>query len=119
MTNYSAFVSDLVSALYIIDNFPKKFEKHTDMHVTYCLGAPDEDFFATHDIEVVGYASNDVIEALVVKVDGKLIRKDGNIYHITLSYNPQKARAKDSNILLKNGWTAIEPFKINYYPVVR
>lgn len=61
------------------------------------------------DIKIVGYASNDNIEAYVVSVNDKIVRPDGEIYHITLSFRSGVGvEPKDSKALCKNGWSPLE-----------
>lgn len=57
-----------------------------------------------NSVEVVGYASDGAIEALVVEVDGSSRRHDGSLYHITWSLEPGLRKPVDSNRLVQEGW---------------
>ena len=69
------------------------------------------------DIKVVGYASDDSLEAVVVSINGKTQRADGSIFHITLSYQPNR-KPVQSNGLITNGWIPVKPFVIQAKPEI-
>lgn len=102
---YQCWLVDGASRAALLSQFEPQFERVICHHVTYRYGVLSTDPLPpAADIKVVGYASNDAIEALVVTVDGSEKRVDGKIYHITLSLDPEKAKPVDSNRLLTNGW---------------
>lgn len=105
---------------FLLGKVEPKFEEVIAHHVTLKFGVkkdhpvPDE-----VNAVVVGEASNDGIQALVVEIDGSVNRPDGGIYHITWSLDRSKGYApKHSNDLLQNGWESIDPLFINLEPKV-
>lgn len=112
---YIAFVLDPESKAKILEKFPPKFSEVRGDHITYLYGVPRPvSLPSAESVQVVGYASNDVIEAVVVSIDGSTMRTDGEIYHITLSLDSHEgAQAKDSKALVKQGWQKISPIIIN------
>lgn len=103
---YQCWLVDGASRARILEDFPPMFERVICHHVTYRYGVLSTDPLPpAANIEIIGYAKNDSIEALVVSVDGSEKRPDGKIYHITLSLDPEKAKPVDSNRLLEQGWT--------------
>lgn len=58
------------------------------------------------DIVMVGHSINDLVEAVVVEVNGRIIRDDGKLFHITLSLSTN-GKPSDSNDLLDNGYANI------------
>lgn len=114
---YSCYLLTPNSRLLLLKHFLPKFHKSIAHHVTYKFGSDDYPPIAT--IKVVGYASNDKIECLVVEVDGTTIRPDGGTYHITWSLDPEKAKPVMSNDLLRqNDWTPVTPIEIQTIPAV-
>lgn len=69
-------------------------------------------------VEVVGYAKDDKAEALVVAINGSTQRKDGSIYHITVS-TKSGVKPVYSNQLLQKGWDAIDKYAIDVEPAVQ
>lgn len=111
---YVGFEIQPQSRSEILKKFPPKFPKVFAHHITYQFGVsatatPDQ----PSKIEVVGYASGSGIEALVIEVDGKNVRPDGGVFHMTLSLDPSFRKPKDSNDLLSSGWDKINPFRID------
>ncbi len=105
---YSAYVLDKKSRAKLLDLFPPKFEKVICHHITVKFGlSKDDKKPQPAKINVIGYTSDDGLEALVVTVNGKSYRSDGSTYHITLSHGPGR-KPVQSNNLVKNGWTPIE-----------
>lgn len=106
---FQCWLVDGSSRTKLLNTFEPKFERVICHHVTYRYGVLSTDPLPpAAEIVVVGYASNDAIEALVVTVDGTEKRVDGKIYHITLSLDPEKAKPVDSNKLLSLGWTKLD-----------
>lgn len=56
--------------------------------------------------KVVGFAEDERIQALVVEINGSIIRPDGKIYHITWSKIPG-VRDVESNMLLELGYDKV------------
>jgi hypothetical protein len=88
-------------------------------HVTHEFGVyeqlpPDADH-----ARVIAVASNDVVQAAVVKVNGTTARESGGVYHITVSVNRAAGGTpKMSNDLLadRGNWTAVDPFNVQVEP---
>lgn len=87
-------------------------------HVTYEFGIYDQLPPDATYVRAVAQASNDKVQAVVVMVNGAMIRPDGGIYHITLSLDKAAgAKAVDSNVLIKESdWDTIDPFNIKVEP---
>lgn len=120
MTNtYTAYVLDDASRNALAERFPPKYPKFIGHHVTSTFPvSPDTQIPAPAQIKVIGYAdSGDGIEALVVTVNGKTDRPDGQRYHITWSLDPAKYSPKDSNTLLANNkFTLVRSIPVNTTP---
>ena len=113
MESYSAYVLSKKSRNKILSIFPPKFPQVRVHHITVKFGLSKEDRVPHQaNIEVVGYASDPSLEALVVTVNGKERRPDGNIYHITLSHTGDR-KAVQSNAVIAQGWTPVDPFSID------
>lgn len=116
--SYTAFKLDAHSREQLLKRFPPKFPEVIAHHVTVTLGVNPVNRILTgfmQEIEVVGYAVDDGIEAIVVSVDGSITRKDGNIFHITLSLDRSLGRKPvDSNkVIATKGWQQVPPFKLS------
>jgi len=89
------------------DLFPPKFSDFIGHHVTVWFGGnPPAELVVGNKavIKVIGYASDESLEALVVAVDGEPDRPDGKVYHITWSLDRQKGRKPvDSNAVIAAG----------------
>lgn len=112
---YSAYILTEASRAKLLEKFVPIFEETILHHITYKFpdtNPPPE----INEVKVVGYAANDSIEAFVVSLDGEVRRKDGSFYHITFSLDRLKAKPKDSNNLLKDGWNKIDPITIEVNP---
>jgi 2'-5' RNA ligase/ribosomal protein S18 acetylase RimI-like enzyme len=105
----------------ILQKFPPKFFEVKADHVTLQYGVPmNAAAPAPASVIVVGYASDDSLEALAVTVDGVLKRPDGKPYHITLSLDRSKGRVPaDSGTLLAQGFEDIQPFDVQTQPQVK
>lgn len=113
LENYSAYVLTKKSRRELLSKFPPKFSLIRGDHITIKFGIGKNTPKPTPaKIKIIGYASDDSLEAVVVSVNGKTQRSDGSIYHITLSYEPNR-KPMQSNALVKNGWKSIKPFDID------
>ena len=114
---YSAYVLSDQSRTLLLERYTPRFPEVIAHHITHQFPnqvAPPP----ISKVEVVGYASDDRIECLVVSIDGVIKRPSGGYYHITLSLDrAQKAKPVHSNHILKRGWeTHEEPFVIEVTP---
>ena len=102
----------------LLQRFPPKYSVVCD-YITERFGIKEPQLPDTVEVFVIGYASNNVVEALVVKVDGKVVRPDGGIFHITLSVNKDLGgKPVHSNELLRHGWYGVpEHIKIDTKPI--
>ena len=64
-------------------------------------------------VEVVGLQDAEGIQVLVVVVDGRHMRDDGQLYHITLSANPGSKTSDAGPMLKRQGYDSITPFELN------
>lgn len=116
---YSCYKLDQESRNKLLAAFPAWFDTVRCDHVTVEFGCTSEDPLPpVADVEVVGYACTDGLECFVVEVNGTVLRKDGKINHITLSFDKEEFSAKHSNdILEKYGWCDIDQrINITTYP---
>jgi len=108
---YTAFVLSQRARAELLSKFPPKFPDVICHHVTERFGVPNG-FQAPNDsnVTVVGYASDDSLEALVVEVDGARERKDGKVYHITLSLDRSQGRkpVESNDVIGRFGFETVE-----------
>ena len=66
-------------------------------------------------VQVIGYAKGQNIDTVIVAINGKTVRNDGKVFHITLSLDRSTgAKPSHSNSLLKNqAWTNVTPFTLD------
>lgn len=86
--------------------------QHPDViahHVTLKNGVPSDVELPTETSgEVIGYAKNDTVEALIVRIGGTTDRPNGGTYHVTWSIDRQAgAKPVHSNALIETGWDKI------------
>lgn len=103
----------------LLERFTPKFPKVICHHITEKFGVtrdtPEPEM--PDNVSVVGYASNDIIEALVVSIDGSTARPDGKVYHITLSLDPSRAKPVMSNDLIaQNLWERVSAIPVDVIP---
>lgn len=114
---YSAYVLDKESRELLLERFSPQFPEVIAHHITHQF--PDDQPPPPRALlEVVGHASDERLECLVVELDGLSERPSGGIYHITLSLDrEQGAKPVHSNEVLREGWTPlINPIQISAQP---
>ena len=116
---YEALALTPESRAKLLQRFKPRFLDVIAHHVTYRFGVPESAKQppgiggGPTPIEVVGYACDDRIEAVLVKVNGTSKRPDGKLFHITLSLDRSKgAKPVMSNDLLAAGYTKVPPLTI-------
>lgn len=99
---------------FLLTLFPPRNERVLAHHITQSLmGKLPEPVRAT----IIGYSSQDGLEALVVEVNGSQERLDGSTYHITWSCDPTRFKPKDSNAMLReHSFVEIDPIDISVEP---
>jgi hypothetical protein len=104
----------------LLCQFPPRYQRVIAHHITFDYGvAPDSDLPPMpHRAQVIGYACDEAIEALVVEINGSIHRPDGAIFHVTLSLEPELRRPVDSNALLAGGWQACPPYPLEITPAL-
>lgn len=105
--SYLAFELSEASRQDVLRAFPPRFPDVICDHVTLIFGIPatydPNNFEPIETVRVVGYVVGDGIEAIVVTINGSMQRKDGRVYHVTLSLDRSKGRKPvDSNQLIAN-----------------
>lgn len=88
-------------------------------HVTHEFGVYESLPPQAHTVRVTAVASNDKVQAAIVKINGSTARTDGNTYHITVSIDRSAgAKPVDSNALIKDtrNWIAVDPFDVEVEP---
>lgn len=108
---YTAFVLSHRARAELLSKFPPKFPDVICHHVTERFGVPN-DFKAPDDsnVTVIGYSDDESLEALVVEVNGDRKRKDGKVYHITLSLDRSKGRkpVESNDVIAWRGFSEVE-----------
>jgi hypothetical protein len=99
-----------VNRTELLERFTPQFDNVVAHHVTYQFGTgckiPDN-----ADIKVVGTTTdNSGVQALVVSVNGRCIRSDGGIYHITLSLSDGRKPVESNDVIAEHGWETCEAF---------
>lgn len=115
---YSGYAVSDTSRARLLSKLPPLFPDVYAHHVTYKFGV-GEDEVPSHptESEIVGYASDDSLEAYVVSIDGNIYRPDGKIYHVTWSLDKSAGRKPvQSNELIESGWKKIQPIPIDLIP---
>ena len=101
--------------------FPPLFPDVIAHHITLTYGV-GADAVPPPNVEadVVGVASGDGVQALVVSVDGSVVRPDKGIFHITWSIDRSAGRKPvDAKLLLdKHVWRTLSPYPIFVRPRV-
>ncbi len=117
---YTAYLLTPESRAAVLERFPPRFADVICHHVTerFGMAAGEACVPKPAQISIVGYASDDSLEALVVAVNGQTMRPDGMVYHITLSLDRSKGRKPvDSNRLIASkGWDSVAPLAIETVP---
>jgi hypothetical protein len=86
-------------------------------HITYAYPGHDAPPMAV--ARVVGVAADDRVQALVVDIDGTLMRPDGRVYHITYSLAPGAVPSESNDLLELGQWTAVPLFRVEVDPFLR
>lgn len=118
---YTAYVLDGKSRRKLAKQFPPVNPEFVGHHVTSKFGvSPSTPIPQPADVQVVGHAEEDGLEAFVVSVNGKVERPDGSLYHVTWSIDRSKGKKpKDSNALVQKGYSHISPgFPIRTTPEI-
>lgn len=103
----------------ILSEFPPKFSKVVAHHITVQFGVNDSVPLPVppQKVEVIGYASNEKIECVVVRVDSKERREsDGKLMHITLSRSDEAKSVMSNELLMDAEYNAVSPFEIKVEP---
>lgn len=117
---YTAFVLSQKSRSEILNRFPPKFPDVIAHHVTENAGVRKEDYYTPKPahVRVIGYACDDSLEALIVKVNGDRKHRDGRTYHITLSLDKSQGRKPfhSNDVIATNEWSPIDEFDVETTP---
>ena len=100
----------------LLRDHPPKYANVVAEHITLAIG--DHPTPADIKAAIVGRADDESgVEAMVVTVDGTVVRPDGATFHITWSL-AEGRRARDSNDVLKErGWKELDhPVPITVEP---
>lgn len=81
---------------------------HFMHHITVEFGIPNDSPLPPkpNNVQVIGVASDEKAQALVVSVDGKTERPDGRLFHVTVS-TADNVKPFYSNRLLESGYTPL------------
>lgn len=118
MKGYIAYNLTDVCRAEILGRFAPKFANVIVHHITHSFNVSHEDALPPMPVsaKVIGYASNEKIEALVVEIDGTSIRGDGKLMHITLSHTPEAKPVMSNDLLSSQGFEPCEHFTIEVIP---
>lgn len=111
--SYSAYLLTEKSRAQVLEIFQPRFSEVEAHHVT--VRFPDQaPPPPASSARVVGVARGEVIECLVVEINGSCKRPDGRTYHITLSLD-REAGAKpvhSNDLLARQGWELTPPLEV-------
>jgi hypothetical protein len=89
-------------------------------HITYRVGVAAGSRLppATKDIWAIGYVNDGSLEALVVLVNGTMIRPDGKYFHITWSLDRSSGRkpVHSNEAIALHGYETITPVRVDARP---
>lgn len=110
-SGYQAFEISTQSRSHLASIFPPKFPEFIGHHITYRMGVKsDVPLPEASSFTVVGYAYDEAgIEALVVEVDGSVVRPDGKTFHITWSLDREAGfkPVKSNDLIASKGYRKI------------
>jgi hypothetical protein len=118
---YIAFALLEGSRAQVLKRFPSRFAVVRCDHITYLYGVPgDSELPSAAAVVAHAYVCEPGLEALVVAVNGSTRRRDGSIYHVTLSRDEGRSSV-ESNALVANEdlWQPLEPFALETRAVWR
>lgn len=117
---YIAYELDKKSRQILAATFPPKYPEFIGHHITLRMAKKNDTNLPSmpKSVRVIGYADDgDGLEALVVEVNGKVTRPDGNAYHITWSLDRSKGKKPfHSKGLVAAGYEAVTPIDIQAKP---
>lgn len=117
---YTCYTLSTASRDKLLSRFRPQFPDVIAEHITYRFGVPAGSRLppATEDIWVVGYASDDSLEALVVSVNGTVIRPDGKYFHITWSLDRSQGRrpVQSNEVIALHGYSPVTPVRVEAVP---
>lgn len=119
MKGYIAYNLTETSRAKLLAEFPPQFSKVVAHHITIEFGVDNSTPLPPTPVnaEVIGYAKNEKIECVVVRIDGKTRRPvDGKLLHITLSHSEDAKPVMSNDLLMDVEYTAISPIKIEVTP---
>lgn len=66
---------------------------------------------------MVGRADDGIgVEALVVEIDGTIVRPDGGAYHITWSLGDGRATKESNDVIADHGWQPFDGGSLDLVP---
>lgn len=116
---YIAYNLTESSRAKLLSEFPPKFSKVVAHHITNMFGVDSSTPLPPipKKVEVIGYACNEQIECVVVRVDNKERREsDSKLMHITLSHSDESKPVMSNDLLMDAEYTAIIPLEIEVVP---
>lgn len=118
MRGYIAYNLTDRSRNEVITKFYPKFTKVVAHHITVAFNVSDTEPMPSvpTSAKVVGYACNEIIECLVVEINGNRHRADGKLFHVTLSHSHEAKPVMSNDLLQAQGYTECEPFNIEVIP---
>lgn len=117
---YNGYLLTPAGRQTLLDNIQPDHADVICHHVTHAFGVSEQLPPECTSVRVVAVASNDRVQAVVVKVNGTSERTtDGSTYHVTVSLDGSVfAKPVESNSLLADSkvWTSVEPFDVEVEP---
>lgn len=115
---YLAYVLPEAEKSKFLKLFPPKYERVIAHHVTYQFPATEEDLLPKGSAFKIVGESNDGngVQALVVEVDGDIIRNDGGTYHITWSLSKGRKPFESNKVIQTQGFRKVDTVSIKLEP---
>lgn len=114
---YTAYCFGKEERRQLLEKFPPMFANVKADHITIEYDVPLDTATPANpsNVQIIGYACDQSLEAMLVSVDGSHIRPNGQFYHITWSYNLGRTPAESNDLLTKSYVKFDEPTSINCF----
>ncbi len=118
--SYLAFVLDDQSRTLLLEKINPVHPDVIAHHITIQFSNPSSypssiKHYTNATLEVIGHASNDLVQVAIVAVNSDIIRDDGQVFHITISVDRSKGGkpAMSRDLIETQIWKPIKRFTIN------
>lgn len=99
---------------------PPRYKAIVAHHVTLVYDPDRQDLPRETTGEIVGVADDGRgVQAVVVRIGGRVARPDGSIFHITWSLGPERRAWESNAVLSAQGWTPLSaPIAVRLEPTL-